>query len=155
APTTAPSAARLVTIPAAGLERSSRSFRPKPTFVAAQLARCGCASRRRKIRRSRPANRSQNRLRQQKKQNRSGTSISTTRSTSKQFEAGGAATLLSSLCADMDQQGNQNFKNAIHCGDLATPPAALQPLCARDQWVIWRLTWRHGRWTKPPFRPDD
>ena len=55
----------------------------------------------------------------------------------------------------MDQQGDHSFRPSIYCGDLAKLPAALQPLCARPQWVIWRLTWRHGRWTKPPFRCDD
>jgi hypothetical protein len=55
----------------------------------------------------------------------------------------------------MDQHGNHSFRPNIYCGDLAKLPAALQPLCARAQWVIWRLTWRQGRWTKPPFRCDD
>jgi hypothetical protein len=55
----------------------------------------------------------------------------------------------------MDQHGSTNFRPTIYCGDLAKPPAALQPLCTRAQWAIWRLTWRHERWTKPPFRCDD
>jgi hypothetical protein len=55
----------------------------------------------------------------------------------------------------MDQHGDHSFRPSIYCGNLAKLPAALQPLCARDQWTIWRLTWRHGRWTKPPFRCDD
>jgi hypothetical protein len=55
----------------------------------------------------------------------------------------------------MDQQGDHSFRPNIYCSDLAKLPAALQPLCARSQWVLWRLTWRHQRWTKPPFRCDD
>ena len=55
----------------------------------------------------------------------------------------------------MDQHGDHSFRPSIVCGDLAKLPAALQPLCARPQWAIWRLTWRHSRWTKPPFRCDD
>src|SRR5262245_15639157 len=42
------------------------------------------------------------------------------------------------------------------CGDLADPPAALNSLYLRDQWVAWR--WQRGKngqdWTKPPFRAD-
>jgi hypothetical protein len=55
----------------------------------------------------------------------------------------------------MDQQDNHEFKPNVCGGDLANLPAALRPLRARAQWVIWRLTWRHGRWTKPPFRCDE
>jgi hypothetical protein len=55
----------------------------------------------------------------------------------------------------MDQQGTHDFRPNIYSGDVAKLPAALQPLCARAQWTIWRLTWRHERWTKPPFRCDD
>jgi primase-polymerase (primpol)-like protein len=55
----------------------------------------------------------------------------------------------------MDQHSNRDLRPTIYCGDLAKLPAALQPLCARDQWVIWRLIERDGRWTKPPFRCDD
>jgi AAA domain-containing protein len=55
----------------------------------------------------------------------------------------------------MDQQGDNTFKPTVCCGDLTNPPAALQPLRARTQWVIWRLTWRHNHWTKPPFRCDE
>jgi Protein of unknown function (DUF3987) len=43
-----------------------------------------------------------------------------------------------------------------HCGDLADPPAALNSLYLRDQWVVWR--WQRNKkgqdWTKPPFRAD-
>src|SRR5271156_2611932 len=55
----------------------------------------------------------------------------------------------------MDQHGDHSFRPGIVCGDFAKLPAALQPLRARPQWVIWRLTWRHGRWTKPPYRCDE
>ena len=55
----------------------------------------------------------------------------------------------------MVQHGDHSFRPNIYCSDLAKLPAALQPLCARNQWVIWRLTWRHGHWPKPPFRCDD
>jgi hypothetical protein len=55
----------------------------------------------------------------------------------------------------MDQQGTHDFRPNTYCGDLAKLPAALHPLCARAQWVIWRLSWRNNRWTKPPFRCDD
>jgi primase-polymerase (primpol)-like protein len=55
----------------------------------------------------------------------------------------------------MDQQGDRSFRPNIVCGDLAKLPAALRPLCGRAQWATWRLTWRNGRWTKPPFRCDD
>src|SRR5262249_40086983 len=44
-----------------------------------------------------------------------------------------------------------------YCGDLADPPAALAPLCLRDNWVIWK--WQRSssgnRWTKPPFCADN
>jgi primase-polymerase (primpol)-like protein len=42
-----------------------------------------------------------------------------------------------------------------YCGDLANLPAALSPLCLRDQWVIWK--WQlaeNGKWTKPPYCAD-
>jgi hypothetical protein len=55
----------------------------------------------------------------------------------------------------MDQQGDQSFKPKIYRGDLQNLPAALQPLRARSQWVIWKLTWSKGRWSKPPFQCDD
>jgi primase-polymerase (primpol)-like protein len=52
----------------------------------------------------------------------------------------------------MDQQGDHSFKPKLYCGDLAKLPAALKPLRARPQWVIWRLIWQGKRWTKAPFR---
>jgi hypothetical protein len=55
----------------------------------------------------------------------------------------------------MDEQSDHSFRPTIYCGDLAKLPAALQPLCARPQWVLWRLTRQQGRWTKAPFRCDD
>jgi hypothetical protein len=55
----------------------------------------------------------------------------------------------------MDQHGEHTPKPTILRGDFANPPPALSPLRVRSQWVIWRLTWRDGRWTKPPFRCDD
>jgi primase-polymerase (primpol)-like protein len=55
----------------------------------------------------------------------------------------------------MDEDGEHTPKPTILRGDFASPPPALAPLRARLQWVIWRLTWRAGRWTKPPFRCDD
>jgi hypothetical protein len=39
--------------------------------------------------------------------------------------------------------------------DLTDPPAALSPLCLRDNWVVWK--WQRGKngaWTKPPYRSD-
>src|SRR5262249_34527153 len=40
-----------------------------------------------------------------------------------------------------------------YSGDLADPPAALNSLCLRDQWVVWK--WMRGKdgkgWTKPPY----
>jgi hypothetical protein len=39
--------------------------------------------------------------------------------------------------------------------NLANLPAALAPLCQLDHWVIWRLEWRKGKWTKPPFMATD
>jgi hypothetical protein len=36
-------------------------------------------------------------------------------------------------------------------GDLANPPAALQPLVHRARWAIWQLTWEGNRWSKPPL----
>jgi hypothetical protein len=59
-----------------------------------------------------------------------------------------------SVCV-MDQQGGHRFKPTVYGGDLAKLPAALKPLRARQQWVIWRLTWQGRRWTKAPFRCDD
>jgi hypothetical protein len=55
----------------------------------------------------------------------------------------------------MDKRDDQNIKPTIFTGDFSNPPPALEPLRARQQWVIWRLTWRADRWTKPPFRCDD
>jgi AAA domain len=46
-------------------------------------------------------------------------------------------------------------KSTLVCGDLANPPAALQPLLERPQWAIWRLTWDGTRWSKPPFQARD
>src|SRR5262245_57473619 len=51
--------------------------------------------------------------------------------------------------------GSKPPKPALYCGDLANPPAALQPLLERPQWTIWRLTWTGQRWTKPPFQACD
>jgi hypothetical protein len=55
----------------------------------------------------------------------------------------------------VDKRDDQRFKPTILRGDFSNPPPALAPLRARPQWVIWRLIWRAGRWTKPPFRCDD
>ena len=55
----------------------------------------------------------------------------------------------------MDKRDDQSIKPTILRGDFSNPPPALAPLRARPQWVIWRLTWRTGHWTKPPFRCDD
>jgi len=55
----------------------------------------------------------------------------------------------------VDKRDDQRFKPTIARGDFSNPPPALAPLRARPQWVIWRLTWRAGYWTKPPFRCDD
>jgi hypothetical protein len=55
----------------------------------------------------------------------------------------------------MDKRDDQSLKPTILRGDFSNPPPALAPLRARRQWVIWRLTWRAGHWTKPPFRCDD
>ena len=44
--------------------------------------------------------------------------------------------------------------NIVH-GDFTRPPAALQPLLARQQWAIWRLIWRDGNWIKPPFQASN
>jgi len=55
----------------------------------------------------------------------------------------------------VDKRDDQRFKPTIARGDFSNPPPALAPLRARPQWVIWRLTWRAGHWTKPPFRCDD
>ena len=50
--------------------------------------------------------------------------------------------------------GNQP-KPKLYSGDLAKPPAALQPLLTRPQWAIWRLTWENSHWSKPPFQARD
>jgi hypothetical protein len=42
-------------------------------------------------------------------------------------------------------------KPTLVSGDLANPPAALQPLVHRAQWAIWQLTWEGNRWSKPPL----
>jgi hypothetical protein len=55
----------------------------------------------------------------------------------------------------LDKRDDQSVKPTILRGDFSKPPPALAPLRARPQWVIWRLTWRNGKWTKPPFRCDD
>jgi hypothetical protein len=55
----------------------------------------------------------------------------------------------------LDKRDDQSVKSTILRGDFSKPPPALAPLRARPQWVIWRLTWRNGKWTKPPFRCDD
>jgi primase-polymerase (primpol)-like protein len=59
------------------------------------------------------------------------------------------------LDAPVDKRDDQSVKPTILTGDFSKPPQALAPLRARSQWVIWRLTWRAGHWTKPPFRCDD
>jgi hypothetical protein len=55
----------------------------------------------------------------------------------------------------MDKRDDANFKPIILRGNFGKLPPALAPLRARPQWVVWRLTWRAGNWTKPPFRCDD
>jgi hypothetical protein len=55
----------------------------------------------------------------------------------------------------MDTRGDQSFKPSTVHGDFAKPPAALALLRTRPQWVIWRLTRRGDRWTKPPYRCDE
>jgi primase-polymerase (primpol)-like protein len=55
----------------------------------------------------------------------------------------------------MDQHDGHDRKPSTVRGNLGKLPAALQALCARPQWVIWRLTWRAGRWIKQPYRCDD
>jgi len=55
----------------------------------------------------------------------------------------------------VDKRDDQSFKPTILRGDFSNPPPALAPMRARPQWVIWRLTWRAGHWTKPPFRCDN
>jgi hypothetical protein len=56
----------------------------------------------------------------------------------------------------MDTTGGGNLhKPKLYCGDLANPPAALQPLLTRPQWAIWRLTWENSHWSKPPFQARD
>jgi hypothetical protein len=47
--------------------------------------------------------------------------------------------------------GTKPPKPTLCSGDLANPPAALQPLLERPQWAIWRLIWDGKRWSKPPF----
>jgi hypothetical protein len=59
------------------------------------------------------------------------------------------------LDTPVDKRDDQSVKPTIFRGDFSNPPPALAPLRARQQWVIWRLTWRADRWTKPPFRCDD
>src|SRR5262249_19526750 len=51
--------------------------------------------------------------------------------------------------------GTKPPKPKLYSGDLANPPAELQPLLVRPQWAIWRLTWDGTRWTKPPFQARD
>ena len=47
-------------------------------------------------------------------------------------------------------------KPATHQGDLAKLPAALAPLIARPQWVVWKYEQRaDGSWQKPPFQARD
>ena len=41
-----------------------------------------------------------------------------------------------------------------HCGDLADPPAALNPLCLKDQWLVWKWQRSGTGWTKPPYCAD-
>jgi hypothetical protein len=56
----------------------------------------------------------------------------------------------------MDKAADGNLrKPKLYCGDLANPPAALQPLLTRPQWAIWRLTWENSHWSKPPFQARD
>ena len=51
--------------------------------------------------------------------------------------------------------GTKPPKPTLVSGDPANPPAALQPLLKRPQWVIWRLIWDGKHWSKPPFQPRD
>jgi AAA domain len=56
----------------------------------------------------------------------------------------------------MDKTADGNLrKPKLYSGDLANPPAALQPLLTRPQWAIWRLIWDTTHWTKPPFQARD
>jgi hypothetical protein len=53
------------------------------------------------------------------------------------------------------QRDNTRPRPIIYRGDLTNLPDALRPLIVRPQWVIWKLTWRHDRWSKVPYRCDD
>jgi primase-polymerase (primpol)-like protein len=53
------------------------------------------------------------------------------------------------------RRDNTPTKPIIYRGDLANLPGALRPLIVRRQWVIWKLTWQHDRWSKVPYRCDD
>src|SRR6516165_4166032 len=46
-------------------------------------------------------------------------------------------------------------KPRTHNGNLASLPAALQPLTQKPNWVGWRWEWRKDKYTKPPFQPRD
>ena len=48
-----------------------------------------------------------------------------------------------------------NSKPQTHSGDLAALPAALAPLSAMPQWVNFRWIQNGGKWTKPPFQPQN
>jgi primase-polymerase (primpol)-like protein len=44
-------------------------------------------------------------------------------------------------------------KPLTYSNDIARLPAALSPLCAMPNWVVWRWTKNgSGKWTKPPFQ---
>jgi hypothetical protein len=53
------------------------------------------------------------------------------------------------------QRDHTTPKPIIYRGDLAKLPGALRPLILRRQWVMWKLTWQHDRWSKVPYRCDD
>jgi hypothetical protein len=39
-------------------------------------------------------------------------------------------------------------------GDLHNLPAALAPLVAKPNWVLWRWEWKKNKWDKPPYQPN-
>jgi primase-polymerase (primpol)-like protein len=46
-------------------------------------------------------------------------------------------------------------KPKTYCADLGRLPAALLPLTREKRWVVWRWTYKDGKWTKPPFKANN
>jgi Protein of unknown function (DUF3987)/Primase C terminal 2 (PriCT-2) len=49
----------------------------------------------------------------------------------------------------------QTHSPKTFCGDLASPPTALEQMCLMPHWLVWKWQRSTNGWTKPPFCSND